>query len=37
MDRRTFLKLAALSGAGLSFPGGLHALTDATGYRRGLI
>jgi len=29
MDRRRFLKLAALSGAGLSLPGGLQALAEA--------
>src|SRR5450756_279131 len=29
MDRRRFIKLAALTGAGLSFPHGLNALAEA--------
>ena len=28
MDRRHFLKIAALTGAGLSFPGGVNALME---------
>ncbi len=37
MDRRSFLKLAALTGAGLSIPNGLNVLAEAAATRPDLV
>ena len=37
MDRRTFLKMAALTGAGLSIPSGLNVLAEAAATRPDLV